>query len=195
MKSLSFIELSTYMGLLATGVLTLNFLLGIMISSGYSRHTYWKRLPNSIQQWNLINIHNWTAYIALVLILAHPLLLLFDSQTKFSIIDIFYPINTPQEKWMIALGTISMYALAVVIVTTRKKIKKSIGFRTWKNVHLISYGTALLFLVHGMMIDPKLSNRKVDLLDAEKLVSEICLLLIIVASFLRYRFYLQKKAN
>jgi DMSO/TMAO reductase YedYZ heme-binding membrane subunit len=195
MEALSFLELSSYAGLLATGVLTLNFLLGMMISTGYTRLAYWKRLPDKIQKWDLLNIHNWTAYAALVLVFVHPLLLLFDPRTKFFIIDIFYPVNAPHEKWMVAFGTISMYALVVVIITTQKVIKRSMGFRTWKNIHLISYGTALLFLVHGMIIDPKLKDRPVDLVDAEKMVPEGCMLLIIIASAIRYGHYLRNKKN
>ncbi len=68
-------------------------------------------------------------------------------------------------------------------------------FRTWKNIHLISYGTALLFLIHGMIIDPQLKDRPVDLVDAEKMVSEGCLLLIIVASIIRFRYYLKNKGS
>ncbi len=195
MEILSFLELSSYAGLIATGVLTLNILLGMMVSTGYVKHTYWKRLPERIRKWDILSIHNWTAYVALVLVVLHPLLLLFDPTTKFTWIDVLYPINAPQEKWMVALGTISMYAIIVVIITTQKVVKRSIGFRTWKNIHLISYGTALLFLIHGMIIDPKLKDRPVDLVDAEKMVSEGCLLLIIIASVLRYRYYLRNKGT
>lgn len=193
MDRISFLELSSYAGLLATGVLTLNILFGMMISTGYTRHEYWKRLPLKIRGWDILYIHNWTAYVALVLVLLHPLLLLFDPATKFTLIDIFYPVNAPHEKWMVAFGTISLYALIVVIITTQKVVKRSMGFRTWKNIHLISYGTALLFLIHGMIIDPALKDRPVDLFDAEKMISEGCLLLIAGASLIRYRYYLRNK--
>ncbi len=189
MEMISFLELSSYAGLLATGVLTLNILLGMMISTGYIKHAYWKRLPEKIKKWDILNIHNWTAYVALVLVVLHPLLLVVDSSTKFAIVDIFYPVNAPHEKWMVALGVISMYALIVVIITTQKVVKRSMGFRAWKNIHLISYGTAPLFLIHGMIIDPQLKDRPVDLIDAEKMISEGCLLLIILASVIRFRYY------
>jgi DMSO/TMAO reductase YedYZ heme-binding membrane subunit len=64
-----------------------------------------------------------------------------------------------------------------------------VGFRTWKNIHLISYGTALLFVVHGIVMDPDLKDRPVDWLDAEKLLSEICGIVLIAATFVRYRHY------
>ena len=190
---ISFLELSNYAGLMATGVLTLNILLGMMISTGYTKHAYWKRLPPTIRKWDIVDIHNWTAYVALVLVLLHPLLLLLAKESKFTLIDVLFPVNAPHEKWMVAFGTISMYALIVVIITTQKVVKRSIGFRTWKNIHLISYATALLFFVHGMIIDPQLKDRPVDLIDAEKMVSEGCLLLILIASIIRFRYYLKNK--
>jgi DMSO/TMAO reductase YedYZ heme-binding membrane subunit len=82
-----------------------------------------------------------------------------------------------------------MYALLLVIITTQKVVKKAVGFRTWKNIHLVSYGTALLFIFHGLLMDPELKNRPTDWLDAEKFVSELCLLVLVVASILRYRYY------
>lgn len=195
MELFSFLELSSYAGLLVTGVLTLNLLLGMMLSTGYTKHAYWKRLPDGIKKWELLTIHNWTGYVALILVLLHPLLLLFDSSTKFTLINVLFPLNAPHEKLMVAFGTISMYALLVVVITTQKVIKRSMKFRTWKNIHLISYGTALLFLIHGMIIDPQLKDRPVDLMDAEKMVSEGCLLLIIVASIIRFRYYLKNRGN
>jgi|GEM_PF-6571948 len=77
--------------------------------------------------------------------------------------------------------------------TQEKIVKRLMGSRSWKNIHLLSYGTALLFLIHGMIIDPQLKDRPMDLIDAEKIVSEGCLLLIITATIIRYRYYLANK--
>ena len=66
-------------------------------------------------------------------------------------------------------------------------------FRFWKNVHLISYGTALLFIIHGIWMDPELKDRPVDFLDAEKLLSEICGLVLIAASVIRFRYFIRKQ--
>ncbi len=45
------------------------------------------------------------------------------------------------------------------------------NYRACKNIHLVSYGTAILFLIHGMVLDPTLKDQPLDLLDAEKMVS------------------------
>ena len=193
MAGFSFLQLSSYIGLIATGVLTFNILLGMMLGTAYKKHNYWKRLPGGIKQINVYNLHNWTAYIALLLVLLHPILLLFDPATKFKLIDIIFPINAPHQKLFVALGTLSMFAIITVVITTQKVVKKKMSFRTWKNIHLISYGTAILFIIHGIALDPQLKDRPLDLLDAEKLVSELCLIILIAASIIRYKYHINTK--
>lgn len=193
MLNITFLDLSASTGLVATIVLTFNFLLGMMISTTYKKHKYWKSLPQRIKQINVYNLHNWTGYFALLLVLLHPFFLLFDKTAKFKLIDIFFPINAPTQKVFVALGTLSMFALIIVIVTTQKVIRDKMSFRAWKNIHLISYATAMLFVVHGIVMDPLLKNRPIDIFDAEKVVSELCLIILIVASYLRYKFHNKTK--
>lgn len=183
------LDLSSTLGLIATCVLTFNLLLGILLSTAYRRSPLWKKLPEWVKKISIDDLHNWTAYVALALALAHPLLLLPDAATKFGWLDIFFPIYAPTQSLWVALGTLALYAVIVVIITTQKAIKRRMGFRTWKNIHLISYGTALLFVIHGILMDPLLKDRPVDWLDAEKMVSELCGLLLIVATIVRYRYY------
>jgi len=187
------LDLSSYTGLLATAVLTLNMLLGMLLGTAYKRHPLWKKLPWRIQQMSVLDVHNWTAYVALLLVLLHPILLLFDPSTKFGFLDIIFPVQAPHQKLFVAFGTLAMYAVFVVIITTQKVIKKKLTFRAWKNIHLISYGTAILFVLHGVVLDPQLKDRPVDFFDGEKLISECCALLLIVATFLRYKYYVQTK--
>ena len=193
MENFPFLQLSAYAGLVATGLLTLNILLGMMLGTAYNKHSYWTQLPDRIKQINVYNLHNWTAYIALLLVLLHPTLLLFDPATKFKFIDIIFPINAPHQKLFVALGTLSMFAIITVLITTQKVVKKKMSFRTWKNIHLISYGTALLFVIHGIVMDPQLKDRPVDVFDAEKVVSELCLVILIAASIIRYKYHLKTK--
>lgn len=193
MTDFPFLQLSNYIGLIATCILTFNIILGMMLSTAYKKHNYWKQLPERIRKISVLDLHNWTAYVALVLVLLHPILLLFDPATKFKFVDIVFPINAPHQKLFVAFGTFAMFAIIVVIITTQKKVKKKMSFRAWKNIHLISYGTALLFIFHGIVLDPQLKDRPVDFFDAEKLVSELCAIILIIATILRYKYYLQTK--
>jgi methionine sulfoxide reductase heme-binding subunit len=183
------VDISAVLGLFAMATLTINVLLGMLLSTAYKINPVWKRLPAALKVINVNRLHNLTAYIALGLVLLHPLLLTFDSRTKFTVADIFYPVHAPHQKLIVSLGTISLFAIITVIITTQKKIKKKIKFRLWKNIHFISYGTAMLFIVHGLKMDPELKDRPTDWLDGEKLLCWACLLILMAATFLRIQYH------
>lgn len=193
MFEISFLDISSGLGLCATAVLTLNFLLGMLLSTGYKANRHWKKLPEKIKMLPVERIHNWTAYLALSLVVLHLIFLLLHKESKFVFSDILLPLHAPQQPWMVLLGVIAFYALLIVIISSQESIKKKMGFRAWKNIHLISYGTALLFLVHGLLMDPLLKNRPTDWIDAEKLLSEISMLVLLIAGYYRYRYFVQKK--
>ncbi|MBS1668066.1 MAG: ferric reductase-like transmembrane domain-containing protein [Bacteroidetes bacterium] len=193
MTDVDILALSNFAGLAATVTLSFNFLLGMLLSTGYKRNTVWKKLPIRLRQLDVNNLHNCTAYLALVLAVLHPLFLLFAPSLKFGIVDIVFPTHAPHQKWIVAMGTVSLAALMTVILTTQKIIKQQIGFRSWKNIHLISYGMAILFVAHGLMMDPDLKDRPVDFFDGEKLLSVFCGLLLFTAGIFRYRLHLQNK--
>ena len=189
MFDFSYLDISAALGLCATGLLTINFMMGMMLSTAYKKSRLWKKLPEEIRRMSINDLHNWTAYIALLFVVLHPLLLLADKTSKFTLTDVVYPVNAPTQPYIVLLGSLSMFALVVVIISTQKIVKKKLGFRTWKNIHLVSYGTALLFIFHGLLMDPELKNRPTDWLDAEKFVSEFCIFVLLIASIIRYRYY------
>ncbi len=187
------LELSNFAGLASAVVLTINFFFGMLLATAYKANPYWKRLPSKIQRWDINDIHNYTAYIAWILVALHVLFLLLDKTSGFSFIDTLFPINAPSQNLLVAFGTLSLYALTIVVITTQKVIKKKMSFRTWKNIHLISYGTALLFVFHGIFMDPHLKNGELDFFDGEKLLLECCGLLLIVGSVLRYKYHIKRE--
>jgi methionine sulfoxide reductase heme-binding subunit len=189
----NWLDLSSTLGLIASAVLTFNLLLGILLSTAYRRSPVWKGLPAWAKKVSVDDLHNWTAYVALVIALAHPLLLLPDKALHYRKIDILFPAFVQHQPFWTVLGSLAFYAVVVVIVTTQKVVKKRLGFRAWKNIHLISYGTALLFVVHGLVMDPELKDRPIDWLDAEKLVSEICGVVLIVAAVIRLRWHFRHR--
>ena len=186
------LELSNYAGLTSAVVLTINFFLGMLLATAYRTNPYWKKLPVRLQQMDVNSIHNYTAYVAWMLVLLHVLFLVLDKTSKFTFIDVIFPLNAPSQNLVVALGTLSLYAITVVIITTQKVIKRKMSFRAWKNIHLISYGTAILFVLHGIFMDPHLKNGQPDFFDGEKLLLEFCGLLLIVASAKRYMSHLKK---
>jgi len=186
------LELSNYAGLTASIVLTINFLFGMMLATAYRANPYWKKLPTKLQRIDINDIHNYTAYIAWALVALHVAFLLLDKTSKFTFIDVVFPVNAPTQALLVALGTLSLYALTLVIITTQKAIKRKMSFRSWKNIHLISYGTAILFVFHGIFMDQHLQNMQPDYFDGEKLLLEVCGLALIAASVWRFKYHLKR---
>ena len=175
------------------GLLTFNFLIGMCLSTAYKKSDVWKKLPETIRKISFDELHNWTAYVALVFVMLHPLFLILDSTNKFTFLYVFWPFNATSQPIIILLGSISFYALTIVVITTQNLIKRKLSFRVWKNIHLISYATALLFLFHGLIMDPELKERPTDWLNAEKFFAELCFLTLICGIVIRYRYFLKNK--
>lgn len=186
------IEMSGVLGLIATVLLTLNILMGIMLSTGYKKARYWAKLPEKLKTLKIINIHNYTAYAALCIVLLHVMLIPLDPSSTFSFKDVIWPIHAPHQAIFVTLGTISLIALILVIITTQKVIKNKLGTTTWRSIHVISYAIGLLFIVHGLVMDPLLKDRPIDFIDPEKLLVELCALILVAAFIFRYIYKIQK---
>ena len=187
------IEISGILGLTALVFLTLNILLGIMLSTAYKQSDYWKKLPDSVKDLRIVDMHNYTAYFALVLVFLHFIIIPLDPSSKFTFTHLLYPLTAPHQPLFVLLGVISFIALLLVIITTQKVIKKKLGTTTWRNIHVISYATGLLFIVHGLVMDPLLKDRPIDFIDPEKLLVEACAILLIAAFVLRYKYKMTKE--
>jgi predicted ferric reductase len=179
------LDLSSFAGLCAMGLVTLNILLGVLVSRNYNPQRRWpfRKFPAS-----LFRIHNWTAYIALVFFLAHPALLLLNATPKFVLGDILYPVHSPGQTLYNNLGALTFYSFLVVVITSY--FRPQIGSRTWKKIHFTTYFGALVMFIHGTLIDPNLKDQPTDFFDGEKVLVEVCFLLVVAASIWRIR---QKK--
>jgi len=179
------IDLSSYFGLAAMTLLTLNILIGLVMSVKYNPVRDWPH-----RRINTFKIHNWTAYIALSIAAIHPVIILFSSTAKFTLLDILYPVNAPRQPWINVLGALALYTLAFVVLTSY--FRRELGRKKWKTLHFTAYATAALFYVHGILTDPKLKDSPIDFLDAEKVYVELCMVIVIVAAVLRVRWQLRQ---
>jgi sulfoxide reductase heme-binding subunit YedZ len=179
------IDVSSYFGLVAMSLLTLNILIGLVMSVKYNPVRNWPH-----RRINTFKLHNWTAYIALTIAAIHPTIILFSSTAKFSLLDILFPVNAPKQPWINVLGALALYSLTFVVLTSY--FRRELGRKTWKTLHFTAYGTAALFFVHGIFTDPQLKDRPVDFFDGEKGYVELCMLLVLVAVALRIRWQLRQ---
>jgi predicted ferric reductase len=185
---MSALELSSDVGIVAIIVLTVQILLGLLMGMKYNP---WRRWPH--RRINYYRIHNWTGYVALTLTLLHVVLLLASTEAKFRILDALYPMVGPKQPIINTLGAAALYVLIVVVVTSY--FRAEIGHDRWHIIHYGTYLTAALFFVHGIWSDPSLKDKPIDYLDAEKFWIEFCFLIVIAASFVRWRLALRRRKS
>jgi predicted ferric reductase len=174
-------DLTSYIGLAAIYLLSVNVLLGLLMSARYNP---WKRWPH--RRINLLKLHNWTAYVALALALMHPIPLLFIDKPRFGLGDILLPVSSPEQPVVNTLGAISLYLLAFTVLTSIYRAE--IGRQRWKLLHYLTYVLAALLITHGALTDQHLDNSPMDLFDAEKVGILACGVVIIAASIARFRW-------
>jgi DMSO/TMAO reductase YedYZ heme-binding membrane subunit len=179
---ISAVDVSSVVGLTAMVLLTLNILMGLLVSTNYNPAKQWPRrkLP-----WPLFKIHNWTGYTALGVAVLHPMILLLSGTAHFKIADILVPLSSPGQRFYNCLGALTLYSFTFVVVTSYFRPK--LGYRTWKKLHYVAYFAAASMFVHGTLIDPELKNRPTDFLDGEKVLVEGCCSAVIVGVVWRMR--------
>ena len=136
-------------------------------------------------RFNYFRLHNWTGYIALAVTFLHPLALLLNRSPKFRIPDLLYPVHSPQQPLENTIGAIALYSVALIVVTSYFRIQ--IGRRTWKAFHFTVYLGALALFWHALFTDPDLKGAPIDWFDGGKLFIEVCALVILVSSLLRWQ--------
>ena len=185
--TITLLDLSAYIGLTAVAVITLNLLLGVMMAFRYSPVRNWPH-----HRFNYFRLHNWTGYIALAVTLLHPLPLLLNKSPKFRVLDILYPIHSPQQPLENTIGAIALFTIALIVITSYFRLQ--LGRRTWKAFHFTIYFAAAALFYHSLFTDPDLKGAPIDWFDGGKIFVEICALLILVASLLRAR-HARKKSH
>jgi len=183
---LTAIDLSGDVGLFALSLLTLNVLLGLLISVRYSPWRYWPH-----RRMNIFWIHNQTGLAALAVSVLHPVILLFSATTGFHWLDVVFPAWAPRQPVVNLFGAAAVYALAFVLITSHYRVE--IGRGTWKKLHFTTYLLAAFVLIHSLLTQPHLDGAPIDLLDGEKLFVEACLLIVLAAALLRLRHALRKR--
>lgn len=185
---LTALDLSNFAGLGAIGLLTINILLGLLLSVKYNPVRSWPHRRIDTQ-----GLHNWTGYTALAVSLVHPVLILFSATAKFGVRDIVFPVNAPKQPVVNTFGALALYCLIVVVATSWLwDSRKAMSRRLWKRFHYVTYAMFPLYAVHAIFTDPALKDRPVDWFDAEKVFVELCVLVVAVAIVLRVRYALRR---
>jgi hypothetical protein len=182
------LDLSADVGLVAVFFATLNICIGLMIWGRYSPVRFWPH-----RRFDIFRLHRWTGYITLGATLLHPLPLLLSRQPAFRVMDIAFPIWSPQQPLENTIGAVALYLLLIIIVTSIYRIK--LGRLLWKRLHYLTYAAAASLFLHGILTDPTLKPTPIDPLDGEKVFVESCVAVIVIGITWRTWYGNQKRAR
>lgn len=177
---MSLLDLCSYLGLGAVAAVVANLLIGLLLSMRYSPQRLWPH-----RHFNLFALHRWTAYLAVVLVLAHPTVLLFLHTPRFRIVDLVWPVHSYLQPTLNTIGAIALYLLVLVLVTSL--LRTQIGRPVWRKLHYLVFPAAVLLFVHSIYTDPNLKDGHPDLLDGGKVFLELAALLTVAAVSTRVR--------
>jgi predicted ferric reductase len=182
---ITILDLCSYVGLAAVGAITLNMLLGMLMAFRYSPVRQWPH-----RRLNYFRLHNWSGYLALSISILHPVVLLFDRPSRFRVIDLLYPVHSPNQPLENTIGAVALYFVAVVVATSYFRVQ--LGRRTWKAFHFGIYAAGAALFWHSLFTDPALKNSAIDWFDGGKLFVEACLVIVAVVGALRWRYAVRK---
>jgi sulfoxide reductase heme-binding subunit YedZ len=182
------VDVAGTIGLIAMVLLTLNILMGLLVSVNYNTRKQWPRRKLPVP---LFRIHNWTGYVAMSVAMLHPFTLLFVKSPRFGIGDVLLPLGSPGQRLYNNLGALAFYGFALVVVTSY--LRPKLGYRPWKKLHYTAYFAAAMMFVHGTLIDQNLKGQTPDFLDGEKLLVEGCFAVVVAASVWRWRYGSEKR--
>ena len=94
-------------------------------------------------------IHEYVSLLGLAFALFHALVLLGDHYINFTVAQIFMPFSTVDYRptW-VGIGQIGFYVW--LIVNLSFYVRSSIGQKTWRVLHYLSFGMYIMGLLHGL---------------------------------------------
>ncbi|TCP52185.1 ferric reductase like protein [Tumebacillus sp. BK434] len=127
-------------GIVAYVLLSLTVLTGL-----YSMFRKHRSLPPGL----VPALHNTLSNWALYLVLFHAAMLFYDHYKSYSWQDILIPFHAADAARIpMGIGILGLYLLAFTILTT--ELRRTIGSRIWRLLHMLSPVAYLLATVHGI---------------------------------------------
>ncbi len=167
--------LSRAAGFTAYLLLFLNVALGLGMTS--------KSSDSILMRWRVFDLHQFTALVAIAVLGLHIFSLLGDRYFNFSILQLLVPFATPYRASWTALGVIGFYSL--LVITASFYVRKYIGYRTWRVIHYVTFGTFAIAMVHGVLAGTDTSQPWAQLVYVTTG--------LVIAVFTVYRFAAAKK--
>ena len=134
--------LSRGSGFVALGLLWLSMMLGLGITNKMAR--VWPGIPPSMA------IHEYVGLLGLFFTGFHALILLGDTYSKYKLVQLLMPFGAVQYRptW-VGFGQLGFYAWIIIVLAFY--LRKAIGKKVWRGIHIVSFACYLAALVHGLM--------------------------------------------
>jgi predicted ferric reductase len=93
-------------------------------------------------------LHESASWYGMLIAILHGFVLLYDNYVGYSIREIFIPFQSSSEPFLNGLGTIALYLMLLLILTSdlRNKINKKV----WRAIHYLSIASYGFALYHGI---------------------------------------------
>ena len=121
-------------------------LLTLAVTAGLILRNRWQsdRWPRLITN----ELHGYLSLLGLVFIAVHVAAVTIDPFTHFGLKEIVVPFASHYRPLWMGLGIVSLYLLLAVWLSTR--LRKRIGHRLWRQVHLLAFLVYAAATVHGL---------------------------------------------
>jgi sulfoxide reductase heme-binding subunit YedZ len=127
-------------GLAALLLLTTSVVLGV-VSVVRVHSQRWPRFA-------LAQLHRNLSLLALTFGVVHVITTVVDSFVPITVVDAFVPFASDYKPFWLAMGTIGADLMLAVLITTA--LRRRIGFKTWRSIHVLSYGCWATAVVHSI---------------------------------------------
>lgn len=134
--------LSRATAFVSLSILWLSMALGLGMTNKMAR--LWPGAPAAFA------IHEYASLLGLAFALFHALILLGDHYINFTVAQIFMPFSTINYRptWT-GIGQLAFYVWLIVALSFY--VRSSIGQKTWRVLHYLSFAMYAMGLVHGFM--------------------------------------------
>jgi len=129
-------------GLVTLLLLTATVVLGIVGVSRWSSRR-WPRLVTA-------GLHKNLSLLAVAFLAVHIVTVVSDSFVSISWLNAFVPFTGSYRPMWLGLGAVAGDLLIALIVTSL--LRRHIGYRVWRAVHVLAYACWPAALVHGLTI-------------------------------------------
>jgi len=133
--------LSRATAFVSLSLLWVSMALGLGVTNKMAR--FWPGTPAAFA------IHEYVSLLGLAFAMFHALVILGDKYINFTLLQLLTPFSTVDYKpFWVGLGQVGFYTWALVALSFY--VRKTIGQKTWRLLHYLSFGMYFMGLLHGI---------------------------------------------